>query len=71
MTVTPELSAKITYWRHSLAEGTITQEEMKEAIRALREGRLAAGQATSAAKRKKAIIAIPHADDLLGEIDSI
>jgi hypothetical protein len=63
-----ELQAKISVWRQRSREGTLTQDEMKEAILALRAGRVAAMQASSTAKRKRAIAAIPSADDMLSEL---
>lgn len=74
MTTSPvslEMQAKLAEWRRKSAEGTITLEEMKEAIVALRAGRLAAGAAASVAKRKAAAKVIPNADELLGELDDI
>ena len=69
--VTLEMQAKLAEWRKKSAEGTITLEEMKEAIIALRAGRLAAGAAASVAKRKAAAKVIPNADDLLDEIEGL
>lgn len=68
-----ELQAKIADWRLRAAEGTLTLEEMKEAVKYLRAGRFAAAQAsaTSATKRKKAITEVPSADDLLGELERL
>jgi len=68
-----ELQAKITDWRQRAAEGTLTLDEMKQAIIHLRAGRLsaltAAGEA--ARTRKKAIIAIPSADDMLADLEGL
>lgn len=69
--VTLEMQAKLAEWRRKSAEGTITLEEMKEAIIALRAGRLAASAAASVAKRKAAAKVIPNADELLDEIEGL
>ena len=69
--MTPETQAKIAMWRSKAAEGTLTQEEMKEAILVLRGDRLSAAKASDSAKRKTAIKNIPSADDLLGELGEL
>jgi ribosomal protein L12E/L44/L45/RPP1/RPP2 len=68
--VGPELQAKIASWRAKSAVGELTIEEMKDAIIHLRAGRTAAASASSASatKRKKAVAAIPKAEDMLGEL---
>jgi hypothetical protein len=67
--ISPELQSKIAEWRRRAVTNELTEEEMREAVALLREGRLASAQ--SAAVRKKAIKAIPHADDLLGELEGL
>ncbi len=66
--MTPETQAKIAQWRAKALDGTLTIEEMREAIIALRGDRLGAAHASAASKRKKAIVDIPSADDLLNEL---
>jgi len=66
--ITPEIALKIAQWRIRAVEGTLTLDEMKEAVVYLRQGRVAAASASASAKRKRAIVEIPHADDLLEEI---
>jgi rhodanese-related sulfurtransferase len=67
-----ELQSKIAAWRLKAADGTLTLDEMKEAIVHLRAGRLSAAVAASAVKKvsatgaKKTIIS--NSDDLLDEI---
>lgn len=63
-----ELRNKISIWRQRAANGSLTPEEMKEAILALREGRQAAARSTDSARRSRAIKVIPSADDLLKEL---
>ena len=66
-----ELQSKIATWRLRAAEGTLTLDEMKEAIVFLRAGRLNAANAAATAKRsagagaKRTVIA--NSDDLLDE----
>ena len=69
--ISPELSAKIVEWRQKSLDGTITIEEQREAIKLMREGRMAAAQASSTAKRKKAVAEIKSADDMLDELGDI
>ena len=66
-----ELQSKIASWRLRAAEGTLTLEEMKEAVAFLRQGRVAAANASAASKRKKAIAEIPHASDMLDELNNL
>jgi len=66
--MTPELQSKITMWRAKAADGTITLEEMKEAVAALREGRRTAAVSPERARTAKAKAAIPNADDMLAEL---
>jgi len=69
--ISPELQSKIASWRLRAAEGTLELSEMKEAVLLLRQGRVAAANASAQAKRKKAIAEIPHADDMLSELDNL
>lgn len=62
------MQEKITNWRRQALEGTLPLEEMKEAIAYLRAGRISALNASAAAKRKKAIVEIPKAEDMLDEL---
>jgi hypothetical protein len=66
-----ELQAKIASWRLRAADGTLTLEEMREAILHLRAGRVSAQAASATAKRKKAIAEIPKAADLLDELEGL
>jgi len=64
-----ELQQKIAIWRQKSAEGTLTLDEMREAVVLLREGRRSAATAASTgARRAKAKAAIPSADDMLDEL---
>lgn len=64
----PELQSKIALWRQKATEGTLLPEEMREAIKALRDGRMNAAKTATTATRSKAIKVIPSADDLLAEL---
>lgn len=66
-----ELQSKIAQWRQKAVEKTLTLEEMKEAIVMLRQGRVAAAQASATVKRKTAAKVIPNAENLLDELDGI
>lgn len=69
--MTPDLQAKIAYWRRAAVEGTLTPEQTREAILALRQGRTAAVAASDASKRKKAAAAIPDAETLLAGLEGL
>lgn len=64
----PELQSKIAIWRQQAANNTLSPEEMREAIIALREGRINAAKTTATATRSKAIKVIPDAQSLLDEL---
>ena len=66
-----ELQAKIASWRLRAAEGTLTLDEMREAVRYLRAGRVAAANASAVSKRKTAIAVIPSAADMLADLEEL
>lgn len=67
--MTPELTARIISLRQRAAEGTLTIEEMREAITLLRESRLSAA---SQPRRPKATTAAPiDTAALMDELDSL
>ncbi len=43
-------------------------EEYQEAVRLMRDGRVSAQTASDSSRRKKAVVDIPSADDLLGDL---
>lgn len=65
-----ELIAKIAIWRAKAADNTITLEEMKEAVIAMRAGRMeaAAANASSSKKSSKPKAKVEDADDMLNEL---
>ena len=74
MAQSPEMQAKIQLWRQKAREGTLTQEEMREAIAALRQDRVGASSVSAASREKKATTrakANINSDDLLGELDNL
>jgi len=70
-----ELSAKIAGWRLRAAEGTLTLEEMKEAVIYLRAGRLSAAVSAATAKKVSASAAkkskAPAQGDMLDELEGL
>lgn len=66
-----ELQAKIASWRLKAADGTLSLDEMREAIKYLRAGRVQAANASAASKRKAAIAVIPSADDMLSDLEGL
>ena len=62
---------KIAIWRQKAVDGTLTTEEMKEAILVLRGDRRGAAIASDKARKAKAGVAIPTADDLLAELGGL
>lgn len=71
MAMSPEMQSKIAVWRAKAEAGTLTEQEMVEAIRALRADRFGAATASDTAKRKRAAAAVPDADDLLKELGDL
>ena len=66
------INEKIQIWRQKCADNTITIDEMREAIQAIRKERIAAQETSTKSKAKKADAkakAQPiNSDDLLGEL---
>lgn len=69
--ISPELQSKIASWRLRAATNELSLEEMKEAVKLLRQGRFAAASAGAAAKRGAKKAAAPAADDMLSELDDL
>lgn len=66
-----ELQSKMIVWRQKCLDGSITKEELTEAMKALRGERESAAAASAPKRTAKAKAAIPTADDLLNEIDGM
>lgn len=69
--MTPETASQIAALRQKYAEGTATLEDMRLAVRLMREDRLHALRASEGARRKAAKVAIPSADDMLAELGDL
>ena len=68
MILSPELASKIAVWREKAKAGTLTQDEMRQAVAMMRGDRKSAAAASTQAKAKKAKAAIPDGDDLLNDL---
>lgn len=68
--ITPELQSKIAVWRQKAAADTLSIDEMREAIAALRGSRRSAVEASAASKRSSKSPA-RSADDMLGELEGL
>lgn len=71
MALSPETQAKVQLWRQKAREGTLSQEERREAIQLLRQDRIGAAQVSTASRAKKAPKAPVNADDLLSELENL
>lgn len=71
MPLSPEALNKLAELRQKSILGTITEEELKGAIKLMREDRSSAALRTDAAKRVKARKAIPSADELLDQLEGL
>ena len=63
--LSPEMNIKVMMWREKAARGELTLEEMREAVEALRQGRMTAATDTEAKRKKTAKKEVRTADDLL------
>ena len=64
----PELLQKLAIWRAKAADGTLTLDEMREAVVLMRGDRKAGQSASTGTRRAKAKAEIPSADDMLSEL---
>ncbi len=69
--MSPEVIQKIAVWRQKAAAGTLTEDEMREAISVMRADRRGAAVASDKSRKAKAVVAIPNADDLLAELGDL
>lgn len=67
----PELNAKISVWRQSALDGTLSPEDLRQALDALRGERRGAAVASDKSRKAKAVREIPSADDLLNELEGL
>lgn len=72
---TPELLNQIAQWRQKSTDGTITLDEMREAVKVLRAGRVSAiteaGKVKRAAAGKSTKGPARSAGDLLDDLEKI
>lgn len=66
-----ELQAKLAVWRQRTRDGTMTVEDYKEAIAAIRGDRKTAANTSEQAKRTKAKAAVPDAKALLADLGGL
>lgn len=69
--VPPDLQSKITMWRSKEAAGTLTIDDMREAVLALRQGRKQAAVASASSGKKSPKKPSRSAEDLLGELGAL
>lgn len=69
--MTPELQSKITHWRAKAVAGTMTADDMREAIAALRADRVGAAVASKTSKAAKVKAPAPDASSLLDELEGL
>lgn len=66
--ISPETQARIALFRQKAVEGTLSREDMKEAITLIRGDRRNAAAASDGARRARAKTEIKPADDMLKEL---
>ncbi len=66
-----DLTTQVQEWRRKAKEGTLTQEEMRQAISMMREGRVSAVATSTKARAKKAAPAKVDSEGMLDELDLI
>lgn len=69
--MSPELQSKIAHWRVKAVNGTMTPDDMREAITALRADRVGAAIASTTSKAGKVKAAAPDAGSLLDELENL
>lgn len=69
--MTPEIQSKIAIYRQKAVDGTLTLDEMKEAVLMMRQNRRTAAASASSPRRAKAKAEIKSADEMLNELGDI
>lgn len=69
--LTPEMQMKVIEWRRKVKDGTITLDEMKEAIKLLRENRVTVGVAPKKSRSTKVKPESIDSDALLNELGGL
>lgn len=62
---------KLAEYRRKSADGTITLDEMREAVRLMRQGRVAAAEANAKAKKAASGKPTVNAADLLSQLEGL
>lgn len=63
--LTPDLREKLDTYRRKVVEGTVTRDELAEAVRIMRENRVGAATASRNAKTRKEAYTTPINSDAL------
>jgi hypothetical protein len=72
MTLDPEFSLKLATYRRKAADNTISLDEMREAVKLMRQGRVSAATASETARKRKVSAATPiDADAMLSELEGL
>ncbi len=71
MIPSPELASKIAIWKQKAIDGTLSREEMQEAVLLYRQDRRRAQAASESSRRVKAKAVVPTAKEMLDELDGI
>lgn len=66
--LSPEMQAKVATWRQKAIAGTLSVEDMREAIVLLRSNRRSAAVSATEARRTKARKVVQSADDMLKDL---
>lgn len=66
--MTSETSAQLQIWRDKALAGTLSQDELRDAIKLLREDRVRAAVTSTKSRAKKAPV---DSDAMLGELDNL
>lgn len=69
--LSPEQQTRLAQYREKNADGSLTIDELKEAVIMMREARLAAQAANAASGKVKKKAPTKSADDLLGELENL
>lgn len=66
--ISPETQSKMQIWRQKALDGSLSMDELKEAVAALRADRKSAMETSAAKRTAKAKKEIPSAQDLLADL---
>lgn len=69
--MTPDIQSRIAILRQKCIDGTVTKEELIEALREMAQGRLAAVKASAASKKKAARAEVKPANEMLDELSEL